>query len=209
MGAYAGGPDDGFIGCDGIGECSITLDEHGNISGVFGGFFGPYDVTLSHIASSSDPSYAGLEVTSYEMVGKGGVAPFRLVEGAIGICDSGVSLDGSACTGPDGDKKSDVLVFRPGVIDANGYGHTIIDFLSEISSPFTFATDYNVLEVGGNAIYQTTGTGWYGGISGNPNAAERMTFYIASDNISVPEPGTLALLGLGLAGLRFGRRRKA
>ncbi|MDL2354345.1 MAG: PEP-CTERM sorting domain-containing protein [Pseudomonadota bacterium] len=207
-GAKAGGPDDGFIGCDGIGECSITLDERGNISGTFGGFFGPYSVTLTHIASSTSSAYAGLEVTSYEMVGKGGIAPFRLVEGAIGICDAGVSLDGMSCLGPDGNNKSDVLVFRPGAIDGDGNGHTIIDFLSEISGSFAFDTDYNVLEVGGSAVYQTDGTGWYGGISGQPNANERMTFFVASDEVTVPEPSSVALLALGFLGLRFSKRRK-
>jgi hypothetical protein len=79
----AGGPDDGFIGCDGIGECRIQLDEFGNIVGSFGGFFGPYDITLSHIAPTVDAAYAGLEVTSYSVVGKGSFAPFRLTAGAM------------------------------------------------------------------------------------------------------------------------------
>jgi len=145
-----GGFDDGFVGCDVAGACSITLDEQGHISGVFGGFFGPYSFTLTHIASTVNPAYAGLEVTSYEFVGRaiGGGAPMRLIAGALGICDAGVSADGLTCTGPDGDKKGDVLVFTPGIIDGAGFGHTIIDFLSDTVGPFTFATAFNVLEVG-------------------------------------------------------------
>jgi hypothetical protein len=194
-----GQPLDGFVGLDVPGAGVINLDELGNISGSFNGFFGPYTVTLTHIASTVNPAWvdvnnAPLEVTSYEVVGKGGLVPIQLAGGSVGLTEG--------LTGP----LSDVLIFTPLSIDGQGFGHTRIDFLSDNEAPFSFNTDVNVAEINDFAVYQAQ-SGY-----ANGDNDEKMTYNITSNvDAVVPEPASILvwslLGGLGLTAGWYWRRQ--
>ena len=174
---------------------TITVDENcnGSLSNTTG-FFSPLECALL-----ADPGPGGLSsVVTYNLLN-----PPGLVAGDLFLTDADA-----------GGAFLDVIRFNP---DENG-GSLVFysdnaggfDALADTASPpGAFYT--NVLSIpeigpeGDNGATYTPTAGQPGFVAG---AGGPVTYIIHSDSVSVPEPATLALLGLGLAGMGFSRRRK-
>ena len=204
LGTYAPGqPIDGLVGVDGLTDATISLDELGKGTADFHGFFGPYDVTVTHIPSTVNPAWAGLEVTSYLVKGKGGLAQIELAPGVVGISEPGVQGFSDALVftsiNPLYDPLNPAFSGRGSV-----FGTTRIDFLSDGENPLNIIADRIVIENNlGIATYLASGS------YGNGNNNEQVTYTIDSSAPDrVPDSGaTASLLGLAMLGLAVVRRK--
>ncbi len=179
------------------------------------------------ITSMADPSLSGATVIDFESVALGEYGSLALsgvtingIGGTMTICDGcgggggsfgdvGRSLQNTSGTPTSFDLVFDGLVSAFGIVGG------------AVNHPWTYTaydSSNNILET--LNLNDPCCSGFFNGIATNGIARVNLSGggdWVVFDNLafvsqgsnSVPEPGTLALLGLGLSGLLFSRKKKS
>ncbi|MBK18175.1 MAG: hypothetical protein CMM52_04975 [Rhodospirillaceae bacterium] len=148
----------------------------------------------------------------------------RLSPNALLTLNYGFALDTSGLTSI---SSAQVLIRMAsvGLGTDNGFGDADVSFdgnslgklrpgglvgSAEVIQEFTFdVTAFVSAGVSSTLTFSLDGTGITGGSAGDFFMVDLASLEVQGDSVGIPEPGSLALFGLGLAGLGYARRKRA